>query len=87
MTLRPTDPRVLRGELLDRIRDVIDELRDRAAGLKARVDGVESQLYHIDVLQTLPTEAPRGYVFMVPGDPNLYIGTGTGLRKVLTTIV
>lgn len=52
--------------------------------LRDRLKMLWQARHRADVLDSLPAEAPAGYQFVVRGDPNLYIGTGQGLRKVPT---
>lgn len=87
MTLRPNDPRVMRRELLEFVEAIRNALDGRADDLDRLVTAARNQLHRVDIVAVVPASAPPGYLLMVPGDPNLYIGTGTGLRKVLTTIV
>jgi hypothetical protein len=62
-----------------------------AEDLSARIDKarayVDSHLYRADVVPTLPPSAPAGYLLVTAGDTNLYVGTGTGLRKIPTQAV
>ena len=59
---------------------LITMIRDRVTAY------VDAQSYRADVVQTLPVSAPRGYLMVTPGDPNLYVGTGMAnpLRKLPT---
>ena len=68
---------------LGRVRDALADAANRLYGY------VDSSAHRADVLQTLPASAPRGYLIVVPGDPNLYVGTGPGtpLRKLPTQLL
>ena len=54
------------------------------------VDALEEQVvaavHRADVLTAIPETAPRAYLFMVPGDPNLYVGAGAGALRKLPTL-
>jgi len=43
-------------------------------------DYVDKRVYRADVVPTIPTSAPPGMLMVTAGDPNLYVGTGTGVR-------
>lgn len=48
---------------------------------------VDKRIYRADVVPSIPPAAPPGYLMMTAGDPNLYVGTGTGVRKIPTQAV
>jgi hypothetical protein len=48
---------------------------------------VDNHLYRADVVPQIPSSAPPGYLMVTAGDPNLYVGTGTGVRKIPTQAV
>lgn len=48
---------------------------------------VDNHMYRADVVNPLPPSAPPGYLLVTPGDTNLYVGTGSGLRKIATVQV
>jgi hypothetical protein len=56
-------------------------LRDRIDKARAYVD---NQTHRAEVVNPLPASAPPGYLLVTPGDTNLYVGTGAGLRKIPT---
>lgn len=62
-------------------------------GLRQRLrnaeDRIQAVVFRADVVPTLPSSAPRGYLMVTSGDPNLYVGTGTGnpLRKIPSQVV
>jgi hypothetical protein len=71
--------------LLDQEYDPDDEtLRSRIVKAKAYVD---NQTHRAEVVNPLPVSAPPGYLLVTPGDTNLYVGTGPGLRKIPTQAV
>jgi hypothetical protein len=69
--------------LLERDDDPADD-RTTLERAKAYVD---SRVYRADVVASLPASAPPGYLLVTAGDPNLYVGTGSGLRKIPTQAV
>lgn len=97
MTLRPTDPRVLKRDLSDLVENVraalaqlLDALRDRADTIDGRLDKLELQANRALVVQTLPASAAAGKWLITPSDPvNVYIGAGAGnpLRKIPTQLL
>lgn len=61
-----------------------DTMSERIEQARAYVD---NRLYRADVVAQLPPSAPAGYLLVTAGDPNLYVGTGQGLRKIPTQAV
>lgn len=57
--------------------------------LRIAEDRIQAVVYRADVVSTLPSSAPPGYLMVKPGDINLYVGTGTGspLRKIPSQVV
>lgn len=58
----------------------------RIQQLELWADRARQRLYRVDIVPTLPPEAPAGYLLATPGDTNIYVGTGEGrpLRKIPT---
>lgn len=48
---------------------------------------VDKRVYRADVVPSIPTSAPPGMLMVTAGDPNLYVGTGAGVRKIPTQAV
>jgi len=48
---------------------------------------VDNRVYRADVVPSIPASAPAGMLMVTAGDINLYVGTGTGVRKIPTQAV
>ena len=67
-------------------REYDEDERTLAERIRNAREYVDNHLHRADVVEAIPVNAPRGYLLMTPGDPNLYVGTGmtTPLRRIPT---
>lgn len=72
--------------LLRRLDDDYPDTEPRQL-LERACDYVDKRIYRADVVPAIPNSAAPGYLMVTAGDPNLYIGTGNGVRKIPTQAV
>jgi hypothetical protein len=65
---------------------ILSRLDEDYTGDATLLERLRRVKHRADVVDTLPAHAPRGYLLMSAGDPDLFIGMGQGqaLRRVPT---